>query len=339
MSARNADEVANGPPSLFRPSSLLSQFMAYCVYAPRPRRRQPRQNWNEITARALTAFRDGRYGEAEELHVLALAVAQKDGRPEGRFQAAQTLRNLGVIADECGDYRGAEERLQGALFNFERCMYAPDRNDYVARTLSDLGLLYTNLGAYGRATAVLDRALFLLGGTAAADERHIEPFTHLAHVRRLQGRLEDAEKLYIRMWELTLRQYGPENRYMGVYQLGMSALYTVQARYEDAEYAAMKALYLFRTTLQPEHPRLAWPYFAWATVNREQGRYSAAEPLLRQGLLIRERSLGMESPSLLWPLETLASLLRQQGREGEAEELEARRTQIKALYAHRSYRK
>jgi tetratricopeptide (TPR) repeat protein len=306
--------------------------MAYWPYTPRTMLGFSGLNWNELTTRARIAYRDGYYREAEELHEMALAVSRKGGRPDGLW-AAETLSYLGVIADQCGEYRRAEERLQGALFLFERCSHSRYRGPHLAQTLCDLGLVYTNLGAYGRAEALLNRALLHLGGLADANGWHVETIHNLAHVRRVQGRLDEAESLYTRMRELILKEYGPDHRGMGAYHLGMCYLYAAREQYRDAACAAMKALCVHRNTMRPGHPRMAAPYAAWAYINMEQGRYSAAEPLLRRALRIRESSLGADSPTLLSPLKSLATVLRKRGCDGEAEALETRLTHIEELNA------
>src|SRR5579871_2435665 len=220
-----AERIVNGASN--KAPSPLSHFMANCAYTPRPLLRYNRLNWGELTMRAKIAYRDGFYREAEELHELALATSRRGGRPDGLW-AAQTLHDLGVIANECGEYRVAEERLQGALFIFERCENFKYRGPHLAQTLSELGLVYLNLGAHARAEAMLNRSLLHLGGLHKADGWHIETIANLAHVRRIQGQLDEAESLYIRMWELIQKEYGPDHRGIATYHLSTCYLYTAR---------------------------------------------------------------------------------------------------------------
>jgi tetratricopeptide (TPR) repeat protein len=328
MSERNVHEVTNRDPS------LLTQFMAYCPYVPEVVLRRKRMNWNELTIRARRAYRDGYYREAEELHEMALAISRRGGRPDGVW-AAETLHYLGVISNQCGEYHKAEERLQGALFIFEQCRHFKYRGPNLALTLCELGQLYINQNAYGRAEAMLNRAQLYLGEPDSADGWHIETIINLAHVRRMQHRLDEAESLYARLRELVRKEYGPDHPALGAYHVGMCYLHAARERYEDAECAAMKALCVYRSAMRPGHPNTAMAYLAWANVHLQQGRHAAAEPLIRRAILMRENRFGVDSPLLAQPLEMLITALRQRGDADAATVAEARLARIKELTANR----
>src|SRR5437867_4263322 len=105
--------------------------------------------------RGLTAWREGKYSEAEELYKRALTIREQ-ALGASHPDVGQTLHNLALVYQAQGKYDEAEGLYKRALAIREKALGANHRD--VGQTLNNLALVYRDQGKYGEAAALFKRA-------------------------------------------------------------------------------------------------------------------------------------------------------------------------------------
>lgn len=167
---------------------------------------------------------------------------------------------------------------------------------------------------------------------------------NLAILRRRQGALIEAERLYRKALAIREREQGPNHPDVAVILNNLAALKAFEGSYGDAQPLFERALTIRETALGNTHVLTAQSLNNLALLYAAQGDAAAAEPLYKQALAILEPT---EPPIIGRPqtpnarkaapprsdpqrgelervLDNYAALLHDTGRDIEAEELEAR---------------
>ena len=115
-------------------------------------------DWQKRLQEANGLDHEGRYGEAQEIYVAALAEAESSGDAGARL--AQTLNNLAAHHFLCGNYAQTEPLYRRALEAWKTAgqEFAHD----LALTMKNLGSLYRTLGRYAEAEPLYAAALPML---------------------------------------------------------------------------------------------------------------------------------------------------------------------------------
>jgi CHAT domain-containing protein/tetratricopeptide (TPR) repeat protein len=193
---------------------------------------------------------------------------------------------------------------------------------FVARNVSDLGMLYYAQGRYVEAEPMFKR-------TIAIDEKALGPehaevgtaLGNLAQLYYLQGHFAEAEPLFERALAIHEKALGPDHPDVGKDLNNLAELYRVQARFSEAEPLYKRALAIRERALGPNHPDVGQTLNNLALLYETQGRYVEAEPLLKRMLVIEEKALGPDHPDVGTGLSNLAELYGNQRRYAEAESL------------------
>ncbi len=101
----------------------------------------------------------GRYGEAEPLHLQALEISRKP-LPEGHHDIAQVLNNLAMVYESQGRY-GEAEALHLQALEMRKKIF-PEGHPELGNSLSNLAGLYKSQGRYEEAEALHLQALEML---------------------------------------------------------------------------------------------------------------------------------------------------------------------------------
>jgi tetratricopeptide (TPR) repeat protein len=140
--------------------------------------------------------RRARYGEAEPLYQLALAIKEKALGPD-HPSTATSLNNLAGLHDDQGRYVEAEPLYQRALTIDEKAS-GPDHPD-TAVSLNNLALLFKRQGRYGEAEPLYLRALAICEKALGPDHPDtVQSVRNYALFLRKRGRAAEAEKLEAR---------------------------------------------------------------------------------------------------------------------------------------------
>ena len=255
-------------------------------------------------AMAVQAHRISREAEAKQRVADFLTELFQVSDPERTSGGQPTLREL---LD-----RGAA-RVRGSL--------AEDPG-LRAELLATMGNVYSNLGLYPEAEAILSETLEarrrLLG---SEDPIALRSAHDLARLRARQGRWAEAEALHretLRVRERTLGRDHPDTLRS---QSDLARIVAQRGRHAEGVTLGEDALERQRRVLGPDHrdtltsmAHLAWTY-------QVLGRNADSERLYREVLETRARVLGPEHPDTLVARTQLAYSIQALGRYAEAESL------------------
>ena len=252
-------------------------------------------------------------GAEPRTQVLALQVLQSREDAAGSTAAslATSLRNLGDVLFESGNYQQASERYQQSLGLHER---APNTNRLdVAKDLDRLARALTWNDRGDDALAVLDRALALkekeLGG----------------HDRRLVETLEIRASLLQRRGEYALARSDLDRavalqQIAGAKQPAMAAVLSLLGLqfWLEGDLAQSKqfcgaALTVASEALRADHPEVATYLRNLAVPVGELGDLKTARALRERALAIAEQTMGKDHPAVGLFLNDLAISFTQEG--------------------------
>jgi tetratricopeptide (TPR) repeat protein len=200
-----------------------------------------------------------------------------------------------------------------------------------ARMRSTIGTVYTGLGLYPEAEAILNEAAQGHRRELGADSAEtLATEQALANVYWYQRKFGEAEPLYVHVAERRARALGADHRETLRANFDLASLYLIQKRWNDFERVAFDTLERQRRTLGDSHPDTL------SSLNNVQGfyfstgRFAEAEPVASEVLENRRRVLGENHPDTLRAIHNLATIKEELGRLDEAhslytEALEAKR--------------
>ncbi|AUT03832.1 tetratricopeptide repeat protein [Nostoc sp. CENA543] len=248
----------------------------------------------------------GKYSQAEPLHIQALALSRKL-LGEEHPSVATSLNNLAALYRSQGRYSEAEPLYIEALALRRKLL--GEEHPSVATSLNNLAELYRSQRRYSEAEPLYIEALALW--RKLLGEEHPDVATslnNLALLYRSQGKYSEAELLLIQALALWRELLGEEHPSIATSLNNLAELYRSQGKYREAEPLYIQALALRRKLLGEEHPSVATSLNNLAALYNSQGKYSQAEALYIQALNILERQLGLNHPNTVTVRKNLAYL-------------------------------
>ncbi len=194
----------------------------------------------------------GRYAEAEPLHLQALAIRQRqlgDDHPG----VANSLNNLAYLYNLQGRYAEAEPLHLQALAIRQRQL--GDDHPDVASSLNNLAHLYRFQGRYVEAEPLYLQALAIRQRQIGDDYPSVATIlNNLAHLYRSQRRYIEAEPLHLQALTIRQRQLGDNHPDVANSLNNLALLYYSQGRYAEAEPLYLQALAMLEKMLGGNHP-------------------------------------------------------------------------------------
>ncbi|MFG0285642.1 MAG: tetratricopeptide repeat protein, partial [Phycisphaerales bacterium JB039] len=185
-----------------------------------------------------------------------------------------------------------------------------------------VGDVYRRLGVYREAEAHLSHAVEIRERMLGSEDRNtLSSRNSLAVLFWEQGRLSEAEPLYLQLLKIRGRVLGEEHPDTLGSGNNLALVYWSQGRHADAEALLTQILGVQRRVLGVEHPHTLASMHNLAILHEVMGRLDEAERLNVETLAIRRRVLGEDHPDTLRTLMSLSTLIASQGRETEAEPL------------------
>jgi tetratricopeptide (TPR) repeat protein len=151
----------------------------------------------------------------------------------------------------------------------------------------------------------------------------------LADLYRVQGRYDEAERLYLRAIGV-VEVGGEESAALAAMLNSLALVYRAQGMYDLAEPLCRRALIIAEREHGSEHALTAATVRNLMTVYLAQHRYREAAPLFRRVVALRERALGSQHPAVAGSMRTYAAFLRHVRADDEAAVWEARAEAIRA---------
>lgn len=231
---------------------------------------------------------------------------------------AESLNELGALAQYRGDYEGADTLLAAAL-EIRRQAFGPGDDSLIAQSMDNLGANRTFLGRFESADSLLRGALAMRERLFGEhDLRVATNESNLATLLTNTGNLEEAESLFRKALATQRDIHGEHLDVAGVMN-NLAIVLQQRDKLDEAEPLLRDVLTLKTRLLGERHPEVARAQNNLAVFLWRRRRYAEADSLLRQALAINRAALGDENPEISSNLNNLGLLLRDQGRYAEAE--------------------
>jgi len=163
--------------------------------------------------------------------------------------------------------------------------------------------------SYDDALPHFKRALSLAEARFGADDPRIAvELNNLAEVYRLQGDLEKAETLYLRVIELDKQALAADSPDLATSLNNLALLYRAQDRLDEAEKLYEQSLAILQGALGHHHPKVAKSLNNLAVLYNAQGRSADARELLDRAVAVAIEELGPEHPTTVTLQRNLASI-------------------------------
>jgi CHAT domain-containing protein/Flp pilus assembly protein TadD len=195
----------------------------------------------------------GKYDEAEATLLPIVTYYQDTDTPSTQSyeRLAEVLGTLGGVKGEQGDFRTAEEHFKRALRLKRRT--SPNRPS-LAWAMTDLALLYSEIGDLQKAEPLLREALAIHENTMGAE--HPLTSTSLNNLALLlldKGEYERAEELLNRSLEIDRQVYHDKHPRVGRALLNLGALHLSAEKPEEALPLLEQAADLFKVKGGPDY--------------------------------------------------------------------------------------
>ncbi len=239
---------------------------------------------------------------------------------------AETLSNLGLLAERQGAYSRAEQLQREALSIVQGCgniqeaaaennlasalvqlgRFAEAKHAYrrsielksvaggreaprTAFTMVNLASVYVTLGELAEANKLLQEATKI-------EDKCLPPhhparaliMASLASVKRQLGDTEEAERLLLECLKINVAAYGQYHPEVGETLSNLALVFADEGRLDEAEDAYKYAITMLEDALGPRHPLLASPINNLGMLYLQQSRHSDAEQQLRRSIGIWE---------------------------------------------------
>jgi len=256
--------------------------------------------------------------ESEEQVRRALEI-RRSMAPEDDPAYAESLNELGVIAQYKGDFAASDSLLSQALAVRERLL-GPEAPE-AAETMNNLGTTRTFLGDYESADSLLRTALDIRVRLLGEENEEVaKTESNLATLLANTGEYEEAERLFRRALA-TDRALLDDHPDVSALMNNLAITLQRMDRLDDVEPLLRESLAMQQRMFGDDHLEVARGQNNLAVFLWNIGSYAEADSLLREALAINRSALGDENPEVSSNLLNLGLILRDQGRYGEAEEL------------------
>ena len=143
-----------------------------------------------------------------------------------------------------------------------------------------IGRTYRDTGLYKEAQQEIERAVELTQEALGDEHAYtLSSMMELASLHELQGRMDEAEALFVKLLEVRRRLLGPEHEEVLTAVNNLALLYTNQGKYGLAEPLQTQVLEVRRRVVGEEHARTQVNMVNLAITYGAQGKYEQSEAL------------------------------------------------------------
>jgi non-specific serine/threonine protein kinase/serine/threonine-protein kinase len=277
---------------------------------------------------ALTYHAQERIQEAQDLWEKAVSISRRASGEENDWTLIFT-KNLASLYRSQGRYDQARPMLERIISPSQGYgLRSPLTLDFQ----TELAQIYQDMGRYQEAEALLRQTL---KNRIIVHEPPGATWTmlNLASLCVKQGRLDEAERLYTRVYRLGQDRVGEDSPTLIPVTTGLGVVCREQGRYQEADEWFSKALEAGHRGSADGYDKPLDSMSHFGVLRRMQGQFDQAEELLKTAYEGRLERFGEYHPDTLASLYELAVLHKEQGKNTEAQEeftsvLEARRKML-----------
>jgi tetratricopeptide (TPR) repeat protein len=182
-----------------------------------------------------------------------------------------------------------------------------DSSTGLAEALNDLATLYHDAGRFADAEHAYKESLSIWSRHSGTHPKVGVTLGNLAGLRLVQGKLSEAEKLYLKAEPVLIAGFGSRSQELANALCGLADVHSEAGRYENARQTGERALAILEGV--PETSQLGVALFLLTKVAWKQNRGVDAERLGRRAIDVWQRTLGPRHPTVASGLATLAVVL------------------------------
>ena len=269
--------------------------------------------------------RQGRWAELEALLLEARKVCESQAEPQTSPCLPPGGGLLAEVYRKQGKLNEAEELIAESTRKSEGA--GKDATE-MAHGLISQGHKFESEKNYSEAERLYRQAIALYEKSEEPDDPVFLPVElhRLGKVLELQGQKAEAEKVYLRAFELEINAASAKRPDLPTTMSasGLLNLYHKQGRLREMESIFGRILEIQERLLGPRHAHIASTLISLASVYAEQDKNWQARPLYERALAIQEMNVGPDHPQLIGVLSFYASLLRKSKEDEMAAGIEAR---------------
>lgn len=208
-STRQSDACSSILPNRLGLHAIVWGILLYWLWFSVSSAQPQADSWQSVNALGMQAYQQGRFTDAKQWFLQALAELDPTQDPNPR--RAMTLNNLAAVNEALGEYEKAELRYQQSLAIIE-AIQGPTHPDLISG-LHNLASLYQRQGQLERAEPLWRRSLAILEHILGPAHPHLIPILlMLAEATRAQSRLADSEVFYTRALKIAETHLEPNHR-------------------------------------------------------------------------------------------------------------------------------
>jgi serine/threonine protein kinase/tetratricopeptide (TPR) repeat protein len=195
-----------------------------------------------------------------------------------------------------------------------------------ARMMETMGTVYSSLGLYPQAQAMLEKALQLKRKIHGIDHLRVaETLHYLGIVYEEQGKYEEAASQFNKSLDIRSKQLKPDDPEIARSLNSLAIILYSQGKYAEAEPLFERSLAIKEKAERPDELDVADTLINLGALKQAQGKNADSEAFFKRALAVSEGKLGAENPDLVATiLNDLGSCYESQGRRLEAEPLYSR---------------
>ncbi len=257
----------------------------------------------------------GVYSKAEPLLQRTLRIRLPQ-IPADHIALSDNYHDLGRIYAARSEYEKAAEYFNKAIAIRKKS----SNQFYHAESLKQLALLRREESKYADAVNLFQQVI-TIRETLDDIPKLITDLISLGKTLKFQGKLDDAEKVYTRAYQLSVAEHGEESLPSAMVIYGLSEVFDGQGKFELARGAGEQALEIREKLLGADHYEVSNSLNNLAQVYYHLSDYPRAIRLMERCLVITESKYGAESEDMGTSLCNLAGFYSDMNQFGKAESL------------------
>ncbi|NMO23004.1 tetratricopeptide repeat protein [Pyxidicoccus fallax] len=261
----------------------------------------------ELEARASQLQRAGKYHEAEQPLLEAIALWKRLGGPE-HIEVLNDEMNLAVSYRRRGDARKAIPLLSRVVASLGKSK-DPDAPELHRKALNNLAAAYKAEQRYDEARVTLERCLSLLEATGPSVER-ARVLDNLASILLDAGKVDAAEPYARRGYSEWRAVRGEQDVDVAISMSVLGGVRMRQKKYAEARTLLEDSLRMNEALRGKDHVELGATLNLLGELETRAGRLDAAQQHYERTLALSERALTAEHPYVKDAREGLATVAR-----------------------------
>lgn len=268
-------------------------------------RGQPEVQANLFGALSHVYEANGLYRESKALAEKSLALPRVPG-PEGDLQKAAALLDLGRSYMRLGNREQALKEFEQALALRVRIL--GEHHLDVARVLTNLGAVLTQLGRFDEAIRAHNRALEIQRAAATDDSEIYPSLRGLGMLQMQKGEFGAALESFRRAQAIIEKRFGDNHPSRADCLHNVAMALEKLNRFEESQKLLERSLEIRKRVLPADHPDFAFSFHSLGRVLVAQGKLLSALEFFEEGIRIRRAALGPDHPRTADLIESLAML-------------------------------